>query len=141
MIRTSDGARAHAAGQRRRAGDQAGVEGPGVRAVLHDEGSRARDGPGAVDFAGHRDRARRRLDAVRHRGAPVSVDAAAFQAVQPAGKIVRRPVPHRARVLVVEDEASIRGLLGRLLARRGYAVAEATAVDEALRASGGASTS
>jgi PAS domain S-box-containing protein len=36
------------------------------------------------------------------------------------------------RVLVVDDEEPIRRLLGRLLARRGYEVAEATTVDEAL---------
>jgi CheY-like chemotaxis protein len=35
-------------------------------------------------------------------------------------------------VLVVDDEEPIRRLLGRLLARRGYEVAEATTVDEAL---------
>jgi PAS domain S-box-containing protein len=36
------------------------------------------------------------------------------------------------RVLVVDDEEPIRRLLGRLLARRGYEVAEGTTVDEAV---------
>jgi PAS domain S-box-containing protein len=45
----------------------------------------------------------------------------------------RAPIPGSApaRVLVVDDEEPIRRLLGRLLARRGYEVAEATTVAEA----------
>jgi two-component system NtrC family sensor kinase len=38
----------------------------------------------------------------------------------------------RSRVLVVEDEAPIRGLLTRLLSRRGHAIAEASCVSDAL---------
>ena len=61
-----------------------------------------------------------------------------FRLTLPA-HVVAQSLPPRAsnsgdaptRVLVVDDEEPIRRLLGRLLARRGYEVAEAKTVDEA----------
>jgi len=63
---------------------------------------------------------------------------ACFRLTLPA-HVVAQSLPPRAsntgdaptRVLVVDDEEPIRRLLGRLLARRGYEVAEAKTVDEA----------
>jgi PAS domain S-box-containing protein len=56
-----------------------------------------------------------------------------FQAVQPTATLSDDATARQSRVLVVEDEASIRGLLARLLSRRGHTVIEAPSVPEALR--------
>ncbi|MEO7272156.1 MAG: ATP-binding protein [Vicinamibacterales bacterium] len=64
---------------------------------------------------------------------------ACFRLTLPAHRLPQSVVPRTAstsdaptRVLVVDDEEPIRRLLGRLLAKRGYEVAEAKSIAEAL---------
>jgi two-component system cell cycle sensor histidine kinase/response regulator CckA len=47
----------------------------------------------------------------------------------------KKSMPKLETVLVVDDEASIRSLVGRVLARQGYDVIEASTAEEAIRIS------
>jgi PAS domain S-box-containing protein len=60
----------------------------------------------------------------------LSLPAYRSSAILPARAPANGDAP--TRVLIVDDEEPIRRLLGRLLAKRGYEVAEATNVDEAV---------
>ena len=66
----------------------------------------------------------------RHVAAPAPADAAAPRS---AAGATAEPRAGGRRALVVDDEASVRGLVARLLTRRGYSVTEAEDGEAALR--------
>ena len=129
------GASSGPGGRRRRPGDQRGAARTDLRAVLHDQGRRAGNGPRAVDLARHRLRARR-LPRVVYRAVArrvLPVDAACAGKCGRHGNGSAKP---RKPTLGSRSLSTMRcrfgASLARLLERRGYNVIEAASGDMAL---------
>ena len=145
--------RAHDHRRRFRAGDSSVGDGSNLRAVLHDQAGRRRNGPRTF-----RDARDRRADGWNDHGGESSARrsrkrrhrrGARFTVASPSTGLARRQRKNRAmrsrqsraplrpagpapRVLIIDDEPSIRAALRRFFTRRGWHVDEAEDGSEGL---------
>ena len=132
------GDRAHrrARSARHRHRHEPGRAGARVRALLHDEGARTRNGARARDGVRHRSPAFGSIEIASAVGEGTTVTVRLPMAAPGAEPVVdeteRVERDHGGRVLVVEDEAQVREVAARFLRRAGYDVLTAADAGTAL---------